>query len=318
MTSVPGNSMAVGAAGSMACMRRHGSTFSWAGGLLPADRRRDISHLYSFCRTVDDWVDNASDPASRQIAAERLAMLRQDLTCGAGRLALGAQLLNLAACYRFRVAPALALIDGVAQDLEPQQGFARLSELLRYAYRVAGTVGEMTCSILGGDDPAAVPFAIDLGIAMQLTNIARDVLEDAERGRLYLPRELLPSPATPGTLVAGDDPARESAWSGVRSLLEVAERYYRSADLGVALLPWRSRPTVMVASRVYEAIGLEVLDGGSRRYWQGRARVGRAGRLWHTARALGALGSYGSLRQVRRRHEASLHAALVGLSGALQ
>ncbi|MEM7051118.1 MAG: phytoene/squalene synthase family protein [Acidobacteriota bacterium] len=287
-------------------MRRRGSTFAWAGMLLPAEQQRDIARLYGFCRTVDDWADEGGDPAA---AGFRLEALRRALRRGDDGHPEGAVLLALAERYGFGVEPAIALLDGMLEDLGSVRVRTR-GELVRYAYRVAGTVGEMMCPILGCRNARAVPFAIDLGIAMQLTNIARDVLEDAERGRIYLP---LPPGVEAGDLLAGRPAAREAAYEQVLAALALADQHYRSADRGVALLPARSRPAVLVASRVYEAIGNEIRLGGRRAYWRRRARVGKGRRLWHSARALAALPRL----PAGGRHEACLHAPLARLSGGL-
>ena len=282
-------------------LARRGSSFAWAGRFLPRDCRNEVVQLYAFCRQVDDLADRAEDRAA---AARRLQDLDARLRVGDTRDPLAAQLLELARDGGFPLRPALSLVAGIRQDLGPVRIESR-EDLLRYAYRVAGTVGEMMCPLLGCRSAAALPFAIDLGTAMQLTNIARDVLEDAQQDRLYLPSDQLGASVTPKALVAGDSAARRRAWRVVLELLDLAEGYYRSSDRGLALLPPRTRAAILVSSRVYEAIGAKIRRAGESLYWRRRSRLGRAAYLWHTLRALAYLprlsaGSRGDHRKPAR------------------
>src|SRR5690606_15809209 len=137
-----------------------------------------------------------------------------------------------------------------------------LRELSRYCYRVAGVVGLMMCNVMGVKDEAALDNAVHLGMAMQLTNICRDVAEDWERGRLYLPADLLADCGAPDLAreLGGAFPERAVAPVArvLRVLLTHADRLYRSGDRGLAALPWRSALAVRTARRVYAAIGERV------------------------------------------------------------
>ncbi len=266
-------------------MAGRGSTFAWASRLLPQSLGPDVAQLYSFCRRVDDIADRSDDS---QDARRRLAGLQNALLAGDVSDPLAARMLDLAQRYAFEITPAIALIEGASSDLGPVR-IASSEDLLRYAYAVAGTVGEMMCPILGCRKAMALPFAIDLGVGMQLTNIARDVLEDAQNNRLYLPADRLDPTVTPHSLAAGESAARASTWNEILWLLTLAERYYRNADLGIGLLPLRVRPGILVASRVYEAIGTEIRRAGETLYWQRRAKVSRRAFLWQTLRALSRL-----------------------------
>lgn len=188
------------------------------------------------------------------------------------------------------------------------------AELVRYCYRVASTVGLMMCGVLGVRCREALPHAIDLGIAMQLTNICRDVAEDAARGRVYLPAERLRSAGIdPEDVVRGTaDPERVA--SVVRSVLALADRYYRSADGGMRDIPWRFRPAILVASRTYRAIGV--------RLRRRRPTAGRTVVPWPEKLAWSAAAVAASLRPAilgitpRWAHDRALHQALRGLPGA--
>ena len=172
-----------------AMLLRGGSkTFQAASFALPADTRRAATALYAFCRQADDAVDLGADGAAE------LATLhsRLDLIYAGKPLPIAADraFAEVVASRSIpRELPA-ALLDGFAWDLEGRR-YETLADLNAYAARVAGTVGAMMAVIMGARDPAVLARACDLGVAMQITNIARDVGEDARRGRLYLPREWL-------------------------------------------------------------------------------------------------------------------------------
>lgn len=285
----------------------HGRTFRAASLLLAPSERDDAALLYAGCREIDDAVDEA---ATRADARANLARLRAELDGEADPRPLFRGFLDV---FRRREIPlevAHELTRGVASDL----GRVRIEDdaaLLRYCYRVAGTVGLMMCRVLGVTDARAHRHAIDLGIAMQLTNICRDVLEDTERDRVYLPATRL---AQVG--VAQDELVRRPAEAGaagrvVRDLLRLAEAYYASGLAGLVWLPPRARAAIGAAARMYRAIGLRVLarDGDFRR---GRVWVGPLGKLlWSIVGVKDAL-----LARHPAGHDADLHQALRGLPGA--
>ncbi len=233
-------------------------SFRWASYFLARPRRRDAAVLYAVCRLIDDIADETDDDGRARRALDRL---RDEL---AGRRRPGPLVEAFVEMSQRRdVRPAYLreLICGVESDL----GGVRIEtdeELLRYCYRVAGTVGLLMCGVLGVDDPRGPAHAIDLGIAMQLTNICRDVVEDARRNRVYLPaRRLEEIGANPERIVDGDF-ATEVVGSVVDDLLRLADDYYGSADDGMHYIPTRARLAIIVASRVYRAHGTRVRRRG--------------------------------------------------------
>jgi phytoene synthase len=183
---------------------------------------------------------------------------------------------------------AVDLVKGVQGDLEPVR-LATVGDLLIYAYRVAGTVGAMMAPMLGAEDEAAIGPAVDLGIAMQLTNIARDVLEDAGADRRYLPAEWVDLP--PAAIAAASPAARAGVPAALLELLELADRYYARGRAGLPYLPPRARTTVAVAADLYRAIGTVLRERGGA-YWRGRAVVAKPRRLAIAARAVVRAGSF--------------------------
>ncbi len=301
---------AVYGANAQAALARHGKTFHWAGRFLERGAMQDAATLYAFCRSVDDAVDAATNIDQALTAVEAIRDSLQSHRQAAGVVA---DFLDLAARHRIDRQLPLSLVDGVASDLGTVRVATR-RDLLRYCYRVAGTVGAMMCPVLGVRDARAIPFAVDLGIAMQLTNIARDVLEDARRNRLYLPAQDLKAEVTCGGLVRGAEAERAEATIVVLDLLNLAESYYRSADYGLRYIPTRRRLAILVAGRLYRAIGLKIMKAPSR-IWHGRTVVPGKEKAIRTAGAFLELTVKPSLFGLGpgRCHKRELHSALEGL-----
>lgn len=290
-------------------MRRGARSFWAAARFLPADVRADVAVLYAFCRTIDDAADEATDPAS---ALAAVARLRQELTGAITPSPLMAAYLEVAERRQLPLECALMLLDGVSSDIGAVR-IADEAELLRYSYRVASTVGLMMCRVVGCRDAGAAPFAVDLGIAMQITNIVRDVAEDARRDRVYLPADLLAQYGVNAEQVRDGTIDRGLLRRVTLDLLALADRYYASAEQGVRLLPAHSRIAVFVASRLYAAIGRRVRRTG---------HDPLAGRVvvptWEKAIWI-ASGLRESLRPSAGRacgHDAQLHGAIAGWPGA--
>jgi phytoene synthase len=256
--------------------------------LLPAASRDDAAVCYAFCRLADDAVDEAPDlPSARAALAQLRAELRGD--CSARPLVAA-----WSALVARRGIPNYAtegLLDGMESDLEAVR-IADDAELIRYCYRAAGTVGLMMAAIL--EVPAAhartaSAHAIDLGVAMQLTNIARDVAEDAARDRLYLPAdrlraatrqtEALPAPSL--SIASNQDIALdpEAVRIVVRDVLALAECFYDSGLAGVRYLPARVRPAIIAAAFLYRGIGRALLRRGGDPL-TGRVVLGKLERAW--------------------------------------
>lgn len=293
-------------ASARATLAHHSRTFSLASKLLPSDRRDDAAVLYAYCRRVDDAVDDAPSPEAARAA---LAALRAELdvlyaappsaaassaaACPPSAPPADPVLARLAAIVAARRLPRLypeALLDGMAMDVSATR-YHTVDDLLAYAYRVAGVVGLMMCHVLGLSDERAVVPAAHLGIAMQLTNICRDVAEDWQRGRLYLPASLLARHGAAPDLAdraAAGEPLPADACPALaattRELLALADRYYRSADRGMRALAFRPAFGIRAARYLYAAIGPRILARGAdpragRAFvpgWRKLALVGRA------------------------------------------
>lgn len=237
-------------------MLRQGSrTFFAASLLLPSPVRDPATALYAFCRLADDEVDLGSGGMR---AVERLQR-RLDRVY-AGRPENGPvdrAFADVVAQHAIPQAVPEALLDGMAWDARGRR-YARLAEVQAYAVRVAGTVGAMMAMLMGTRSPDLIARACDLGVAMQLTNIARDVGEDARAGRLYLPTQWLEEAGIdPDAWLAR--PAPSPALGGVvQRLLHAADPLYRRAATGIDGLPKRCQPGIHAARVLYAEIGREV------------------------------------------------------------
>ncbi len=240
-------------------LRQGSRSFFAASLLLPRRVHRPALALYAFCRVADDLIDAGDDPTSA------LAELRARLDAAyAGRPGPIAADRALAAVVRRHAIPRAlldALLEGFGWDAAGRR-YNSLAELEAYAARVAGTVGAMMAMLMGERSAEGVARACDLGMAMQLSNIARDVGEDARAGRLYLPRDWLRAVGIdPDAWLA--HPSFDPALAGVvQRLLHRADQLYCRADAGIAALPRICRPGIGVARHLYAEIGQQVARQG--------------------------------------------------------
>lgn len=289
-----------------AVLRHHGRTFYFASHLLGARHAGRAATLYAFCRHVDDLADDADAADTARMALDGV---RRALISGCAGDPWTAGMLRLQSSTGLGMAPALELVAGVSSDLETVR-LADETALVRYAYQVAGTVGLMMCAVLDVDDPRAHPFAIDLGIAMQLTNIARDVGEDARMGRRYLPASWI-GDVQPADILSPDPALQRALCAGTQRVLARAERHYASAESGMGFLPVRARLGILTAARTYRAIGARIAQGGYRS-WDRRAVVGSSAKAGHAAKALLAFSLSPRLHRRDAVHEAALQLELGG------
>jgi phytoene synthase len=239
-----------------------GSSFYYSFLFLPPPRRRAITALYAFCREIDDAVDDCSDAS---VAAAKLAWWRTEVAAmgdGAPRHPVTRALAPLAA--EFAIAPARLneIVDGMEMDLR-QARYADFAALERYCYHVAGVVGLLAAGIFGYVNPQTLRYAETLGTAFQLTNIIRDVGEDARKDRIYLPLdELARFAVAPGDILAG---RHTEAFGRLMDFqAERAQRYY---DRALALLPAEDRRAQrpgLVMAAIYRTLLGEIRRDGYR------------------------------------------------------
>ncbi len=287
-------------------------SFNLASRFMGAGQRTDAATLYAFCRMVDDAADDAP---SAELAENSLADIEDQLWGRRPATEFMGYFLEVAQRRQVDLRHAQNLIEGVRTDL----GSVRIAddrELLRYCYQVASTVGLMMCGVVGVRDEDALPFAVDLGLAMQLTNICRDVREDAGLGRVYLPAARLRRVGLTQDELLGGRVDRAALASVVDDLIQLADAYYASADAGLRYIPFGPRLAITVASRVYRSIGHKLRRRGADA-WAGRTVVGRWGKAWVAAGAVASFfGPKISGWATAARHHPELHVYVQDLPGA--
>jgi phytoene synthase len=271
--------------------RHHSKTFFIASGLLPFEKRRAVRALYAFCRVTDDLVDMTAqtDERNRALDAWR-ALLRDPAPPPSEPVALAWA--DARARYDIPEGYADQLIDGVARDIG-QTAYETFDDLASYAYGVASTVGLMAMHIIGYAGEHAIPYAVKLGVALQITNILRDVGEDLNNGRIYLPREeLLTFGLDHADLVERADRRTDARWARFMTFqIERNRRLYDEALPGVALLSPEGRFAIMAAADLYRAI-LGDIEGHGYDVFSRRAhlsagqKLSRMPGIWWRARSV--------------------------------
>lgn len=274
--------------------RHHAKTFYFASHVLPVQKRSDAYAVYAFCRHVDDQIDLAPDEAARVRAFADLSyLLHAAYLPDEDTKSLENSLSWLRAfreTIRRRAIPA-GYFEDLLKGVEMDRGRVRIrtwDELDRYCYHVASVVGLIMVHVLTEPSPELLKPARDLGTAMQLTNILRDIAEDWRRDRLYLPADELEKFG-----LTEDDIARQRTGDSFRVMMRFqidrARAYYRSAEPGIAVLPADgSRFCARLMSTVYGAI-LDEIERADFQVYRGRARVSFPRKLWLAFKCSGGL-----------------------------
>lgn len=252
----------------------HAKSFRLAANFLPEENIDDIAVLYHFCRLVDDAVDEAPtiDQAHQNLEEiEQLLQSNQSSHLDAFK--------SVVQKHRIPMHAIQALMEGCEGDLHPVR-IQTLRELSRYCYQVAGSVGEMMSPLINVTSHEATQFAIDLGLGMQITNICRDVLEDAERGRVYIPANWLHDYELTLESVLQKNVGTAEIAPIINRMLATAEVCYRRAYIGCRYIPFRSRLGILVARRVYRAIGLKLQSKHQSNPFHGRTMLSKWEKMW--------------------------------------
>ena len=275
-------------------LARAGRSFYLAGKFLPVERRAAATRLYAFCRELDDLADESGDAVQIEAVAAAIETGDNSHPLAALYFSLGA----------VDPVPAITLARALRDDTGPVE-IPDERALLRYCHGVAGTVGLMMARVLGATHPAAAWHAVDLGIALQLTNIARDIRGDADLQRRYVPETWLALP--PGAIRGKPVMVHHAALR----CLELAEPYYASGLAGLSYLPPNCRRGILIAGTVYREIGMELQRKGPHR------AVDRVIVPFHRKASLIArsyLGNQPSIEEAPQ-HARVLHHHLEGLAG---
>ena len=247
-------------------------SFNWAGFFLPKNTYHDCSKLYAFCRVLDDLVD---DQTSLELRSEKFNKIKDVFENGYKQdndeeKLIGQNEYDLIVNNMIIIADKNNikkiilddLIEGVNSDLKSKVYLRSVKDLLVYSYRVAGSVGIMMAKILNVNDTRSLKGAIDLGIAMQLTNIARDVIEDKKMSRQYIKPD----------------------FENIVATLKLADMFYESSFSSIKNIPFKYRFSIIVARRVYRQIGRKILNKGNMENYEksGKIYVNNFGKLFQT------------------------------------
>ncbi len=275
-----------------AVMDQHAKSFSWAARFLSASARRDAALLYAFARTADDFADEARLGSLQERGAALQELRKQALqpTLSSSPSAqpnlpeqtLANQTGSMLRRHGVPDAVLATLMDSLQTDADARH-IDSTENLLRFAYGVAGTVGQMMRPLLGAPS-AADAYAIALGVGMQLTNIARDVVEDAQRGRCYIPMQW--DVTLHGMSAPQSAAQRAQAFAALQRLLALADDFYAFAHAGISVIPRHNRRAIRIAAALYQGIGHKILRQGAGRYWQGRVFLTRAEKIKLLAQTL--------------------------------
>ena len=247
-------------------------SFNWAGFFLPKKIYHDCSKLYAFCRILDDIVD---EKTSLELRIERFNNIRDVFKEIYEQTNFDRKLIDqdehgsilndmiiIADNNNIKRIILDDLIEGVGSDLKPKVYLSSVKDLLVYSYKVAGTVGLMMAKILNVNDTRSLRGAIDLGIAMQLTNIARDVIEDKKMNRQYI----------------------QPDFENIKATLKLADMFYESSFSSIKNIPFKYRFSVIVARRVYRQIGRKILNKQTMENYEksGKIYVNNFGKMYQT------------------------------------
>lgn len=243
-------------------MRGGSHSFFAASRILPRRFRHAATAVYAFCRVTDDAIDEVPNDASLQVVMDYLHE-RLEAIYRHKPFAIDADeaFASVVHAYGIPKALPLALLEGYQWDAVTRR-YKTIDELYAYSARVAGTVGAMMTLIMGGRSEKTVARACELGVAMQLTNIARDVGEDARRGRIYLPTDWLAEAGIDAEQFMADPQFTPALARLVGRLLDAADQLYMRAETGIALLPRDCRGAIMAARLIYAEIGGEIRRRG--------------------------------------------------------
>ena len=251
-------------------------SFNWAGFFLPKNVYQDCSKLYAFCRVLDDLVDEKTDLELREERFNEIKNIykktyeidnndRNILNLNEYGLIVN-DMIDLAYNNNIKRIILDDLIDGVGSDLKQKVYLRSVKDLLVYSYRVAGTVGLMMAKILNVSDTRSLKGAIDLGIAMQLTNIARDVIEDKKMNRQYIKPD----------------------FENIEATLKLADMFYESSYTSIKKIPFKYRFAIIVARRVYRQIGRKIIQKRNMENYEksGKIYVNNFGKIYQTILSL--------------------------------
>jgi phytoene synthase len=257
--------------------RQSGSSFYYSFRFLPQSKRRAITALYAFCREVDDVVDECSDASVARTTLNWWRTQVAEIYGGKPQHPVAQALVPIVQRFNLSQEHLLEIIDGMEMDLE-QARYPDFKSLQLYCYRVASVVGLLAAEIFGYTDRKTLKYAHDLGIAFQLTNIIRDVGEDARRNRIYLPMDELQQFGVTAAEILNSKET-ENFQKLMAFQIERAQRYYKQALDQLPAVDRKSQRTGLIMAAIYQATLQEVVSSGSH-VLKERVSLGTGYKLW--------------------------------------
>ena len=233
-------------------IRFYGKSFYWAGKFLEKKVFEDCSTLYAFCRVIDNLVDKKSNSKTN------VRKFIKDYQSQNSKIQVNKEFKKIETKYQIPKKYINDLFYGINLDTKTVK-IKSTKEIIKYSYYVAGTVGAMMCYIFQTSKPKAIKHAINLGIAMQLTNISRDVLKDAHLKRIYIPENMLNKKIDTKDIIKNDFD-KKYLFSVIQKLIILAEKYYKNGNAGIKYLPKKIRFSIFLASCLSRGIGQKILN----------------------------------------------------------
>ena len=230
-------------------------TFYFASVFLPNKIRKDIENLYIFCRYVDDIGDGGN--FTKKNAIKKLNQIKSQILIKKSDNLIISEFISLQIKYKINASIPIDLINGVKSDLN-NVDFKNNKELLKYCYQVAGTVGYMFCKIIKVNNTKLIFRGVQLGIAMQRTNISRDIREDLESNRMYLPREERQYKGEKKKIIHNNK-LKKTISEDLLSFLKQTEKFYQNSWIGIRKLPFKYAVPVSIAAELYQRIGNKII-----------------------------------------------------------
>jgi len=228
-------------------LKKHGKSFYWASFFLPKRNKDAASQLYSICRFFDDLADDSNEDQTKILTGE-FKKICDDLSHPINEFFTS---------HNLSIKILGDLVDGLVKD-QTDVRIKNEKELIQYAYQVAGTVGLMMSPLIMVNNNKANKHAIDLGIAMQLTNIARDIYEDALMNRIYLPQDWISNTNISELTDISSNKDLIQIKSAIKRLILLSETYYKNGFAGMRYIPLKTRLAIFFAAKIYRAIGQKI------------------------------------------------------------
>lgn len=243
-------------------IRFYGKSFYWAGKFLEKEVFEDCSTLYAFCRVIDNLVDKKSNSKTN------VRKFIKDYQSQNSKIQVNKEFKKIETKYQIPKKYINDLFYGINLDTKTVK-IKSTKEIIKYSYYVAGTVGAMMSYIFQTSNPQAIKHAINLGIAMQLTNISRDVLKDAYLNRIYLPENMLNEEITANDIIKKKF-NKKHLFLVIKKIIFLSEKYYDNGNIGIKYLPKKVKFPIFLASSLYRSIGKKIFSSNYNRYFLDR------------------------------------------------